>query len=174
VEAGVRLLGAADTGLADHLAGLINSVYAVAENGLWRDGFTRTNPAEMAELIAAGRIAVAERAGDIAGTVEIEDIEGGATIFGMLAAAPEQRGAGVGRALLDFAEAHSRARGRRMMQLELLVPRGWEHPSKEFLKGWYGRRGYGVVRSAALDELYPHLAPMLACPCDLLVYEKPL
>jgi hypothetical protein len=28
------------------------------------------------------------------------------------------------------------------MQLELLVPRDWRHPSKEFLKSWYGRRGY--------------------------------
>jgi GNAT superfamily N-acetyltransferase len=174
VETSVRLLGAADSGLADHLAGLINGVYAVAEDGLWRDGFKRTNPAEMAELIAAGQIAVAERAGDIAGTVEIADIAADATIFGMLAAAPEQRGAGVGRALLDFAERHSRERGRRTMQLELLVPRGWKHPSKEFLKGWYGRRGYRVVRTAALDELYPHVAPMLACPCDLLIYEKPL
>ena len=92
----------------------------------------------------------------------------------MLAAAPEQRSAGVGRALLDFAEEHSRERGRRTMRLELLVPLGWEHPSKEFLKGWYGRRGYRVTGSGSMDELYPQLAGRLACPCDLLIYEKPL
>jgi GNAT superfamily N-acetyltransferase len=170
----VRLLEADDAGLADQLAGLVNAVYKVAENGLWREGMTRTSAADMAELIAAGEIAVAERDGAIAGTVHVEDIEDGAALFGMLAAAPEHRGAGVGGALVDFAERHAAARGRRAMRLELLVPRGWEHASKEFLKGWYGRRGYRVIRTDRMDELYPQLAPRLACPCDLLVYEKPL
>ena len=164
----------ADTRLADRLATLVNDVYAVAETGLWRASFTRTNPAEMAELIERGQIAVAERDGGIAGTVQIEDVEDEAALFGMLAAAPEHRGAGVGRALLDFAEAHSRGRGRRTMQLELLVPRDWRHPSKEFLKAWYGRRGYELRGTGAMDELYPSLAPMLACPCDLLRYAKAL
>jgi GNAT superfamily N-acetyltransferase len=163
-----------DTQLADRLAALVNDVYAVAEKGLWRPGFTRTNPAVMGELIERGQIAVAERDGDIAGTVQIEDVEDEAALFGMLAAAPEHRGSGVGRALLDFAEEVSRQRGRRTMQLELLVPRGWQHPSKQFLKGWYGRRGYELRGTGAMDELYPSLAPMLACPCDLLRYAKAL
>jgi GNAT superfamily N-acetyltransferase len=170
----VRLLGGGDARLADELAALVNAVYRVAEAGLWRDGWARTHPAAMAELIARGQIAVAEREGDLAGTVHIEDVEDDAAIFGMLAAAPGHRSAGVGRALVDFAEQHARKRGRRAMRLELLVPRGWTHPSKEFLKGWYGRRGYTVSGTGAMDELYPSLAPMLACPCDLLLYEKAL
>ena len=92
----------------------------------------------------------------------------------MLVAAPEQRGTGIGRALLDFAERHSRERGLRAMQLELLVPRGWRHPSKEFLRAWYGRSGYRLIRIARMDDAYPHLAPLLATPCDLEIYEKPL
>ena len=174
METKVQLLEAGHARLADALAALVNSVYKVAEEGLWRDGWARTNPAEMAELITRGQIAAAERHGDLAGTIHIEDVEDDATIFGMLAAAPEHRGAGVGRALVDFAEQHARERGRHTMRLELLVPRGWPHPSKEFLKGWYGRRGYEVRGTGAMDELYPHLAPMLACPCDLLLYEKAL
>jgi GNAT superfamily N-acetyltransferase len=174
METEVQLLAAGDEPRAEELAELVNAVYKVAEEGLWRDGWARTNAAEMARLIATDQIAVAERDGDLAGTIHIEDIEDDAAIFGMLAAAFAQRSAGVGRALVDFAEHHARERGRRTMQLELLVPRGWQHPSKEFLKGWYGRRGYEVTGTGAMDELYPHLAPMLACPCDLLVYEKPL
>jgi len=93
----------------------------------------------------------------------------------MLAAAPAHRGAGVGRALLAFAERHSRGRGRTLMQLELLVPRQWRHPSKEeFLRAWYGRLGYRLVRTTTLDEDYPHLAPLLATACDLEIHEKPL
>ena len=49
-----------------------------------------------------------------------------------------------------------------------------QHPNKEFLKAWYGRIGYRVIRTGRMDRAYPHLAPLLATPCDLLGYEKPL
>jgi GNAT superfamily N-acetyltransferase len=163
-----------DAGLADRLADLINSVYTVAEEGLWREGITRTTAADMAELIARGEMAVAERRGEVVGTVHVEDVEDDATIFGMLAVVSGDRGAGVGRALVAFAEQQAARRGRRTMQLELLVPRGWEHPSKEFLKAWYDRLGYRVVRRGRMEEIYPQLGLRLACPCDLLVYEKRL
>ena len=48
----------------------------------------------------------------------------------MLVAAPDQRGTGVGRALVAFAEQRSRERGLRAMQLELLLPRTWQHPTR--------------------------------------------
>ena len=176
-EPAVELLDASagrDIALVGRLADLINRVYTTAESGLWRDGMRRTTRSELAELIAAGEIAVATRDGEIAGCVRVHDISADASEFGILVAAPEHRGTGIGRALVDFAEQHSRERGRRTMQLELLVPREWAHPSKEFLKRWYGHRGYRIVRTASMDEAYPHLAPLLATPCHLEVYEKPL
>jgi GNAT superfamily N-acetyltransferase len=91
-----------------------------------------------------------------------------------LVADPDARGTGIGRALLDFAEDQSRDSGMRAIQLELLVPREWQHPSKEFLKSWYGRRGDQLVRTISLDDTHPHLAPLLATPCNLEVHEKPL
>jgi GNAT superfamily N-acetyltransferase len=91
----------------------------------------------------------------------------------LLVAATDQRGTGIGRALLAFAEQQSRARGLRANQLELLVPRAWRHPSKEFLKAWYLRAGYRLIRTGRFDDAHPHLAPLLATECDLTVYEKP-
>jgi GNAT superfamily N-acetyltransferase len=174
---GVRLLRAADSRdarLVHHVASLVNDVYATAESGLWRDGAPRTTAAELAELIRAEQIAVATRHGQIAGSVRLHDVADDLSEFGMLVAAPDQRGTGVGRALVAFAEEHSRERGLRAIQLELLVPRAWRHPSKEFLKAWYGRLGYRPVRTGSIDDAHPHLAPLLATPCDLDVYEKPL
>jgi GNAT superfamily N-acetyltransferase len=173
----IELLNAEDSRdarLVGQLVDLINHVYAVAEAGLWIDGATRTTPAELAELIAAGEIAVARRDGEIAGSIRIRDVADDASEFGMLVAAFEQRGSGVGRGLVEFAERRTRERGRRAMQLELLVPREWEHPSKELLKAWYGRIGYRLIRSGSMQDSYPHLAPLLATPCDLLGYEKAL
>ena len=149
-------------------------MYAVAELGLWCEGATRTTTTEMAELIPTGQIAVASRGDRIVGSVRLHDVAPGTSEFGMLVAAEDERGTGVGRVLLDFAERHSRERGNRTMRLELLVPRCWKHPMKEFLKSWYGRRGYRHVRTADVDGAYPHLAPLLATPCDLEIHEKPL
>ena len=176
-EIAIRLLEPAesqDIHLVDRLTDLINSVYAIAESGLWRVGATRTTASKVAELIGAGQVTVATRNGQIAGSVHVHDVADDASEFGMLVSAPGQRGTGIGRALLDFVEGQGRERGMRAMQLELLVPRAWLHPSKEFLKAWYRRRGYRLIRTISIDDSHPHLAPLLATPCDLEIHEKPL
>ena len=168
----VRVLD--DPGLTDQLAELINDVYAVAESGLWRDGMKRTTTAELAAEIRAGEIIVATRDDEVVGCVRVHDVGDDTSEFGILVSAPAARGSGVGNALLDFAEQRSRERGMRAMQLELLVPRGWSHPSKEFLKEWYGRRGYELIGTRDMRKAYPQLIPLLATPCDLQVREKRL
>jgi GNAT superfamily N-acetyltransferase len=172
----VRRLGAADgdAGLAGAITDLVNEVYAVAESGLWRDEATRTTVGEVTGFIDRGEMVVALTDGDLAGSVRVHDVSDDVSEFGLLVSAPAHRGSGVGRALLDHIEQDRREAGMRVMRLEVLVPRAWTHPSKEFLKAWYGRRGYRLVRTGTLDDAYPHLAPLLATACDLEIREKPL
>jgi GNAT superfamily N-acetyltransferase len=165
---------ATERALAGELSELINEVYEVAERGLWREGFERTSEAEIAELIAGGEIAIVRRDGRVIGSIRIHDVAADASEFGLLVAAPDQRGVGVGRALVDHAEHETRDRGLRAIQLELLVPLEWSHPTKEFLKGWYTRRGYRIIGRRQVADAYPHLAPLLATPCQLTLYEKRL
>lgn len=165
---------AADGATMSAVSDLINRVYQVAEDGLWVDGAARTNPAEVAALTGAGEIVVARVDGRLVGSVRVRVLGGELSEFGMLVSAPEDRGTGVGRELMRFAERQSRAGGRFVMQLELLVPREWSHPSKEFLAGWYGRLGYRPARVGTIAEDYPDLAPLLATPCDLRIYRKDL
>ena len=164
-----------DTALINQLADLVNEVYAVAESGMWQEGATRTTPSEMALLVAAGEIAAATtRGGSVVGCIRVHDAAADVGEFGLLASAVDHRGAGIGRSLKDLAERRCRDRGMPTMQLELLVPREWRHPSKEFLKSWYGRSGYRLVRVGRIEDAYPHLAPLLATPCDLEIHQKPL
>jgi GNAT superfamily N-acetyltransferase len=165
---------ARDTVLVGRITDLVNRVYATAEEGLWVEGATRTTISEMAELIAAGQIAVARMDGQYKGAVRIKQHDVGTGEFGMLVADPAHRGEGIGRGLVAFAEELSRQRGLAVMQLELLVPREWTHPTKEFLHAWYMRIGYRPTRSDAIDESYPQLARLLATPCDFVVYHKDL
>jgi GNAT superfamily N-acetyltransferase len=164
----------ADVAVMERIAGLINEVYETSEDGLWLDGATRTTVDEVAELTRAGKIAVARLNGRIVGCVRVQRLDGGKGEFGMLAADPAHRGAGIGRELVRFAERKSREDGLTAMQLELLVPRGWSHPAKEFLAAWYTRIGYRILRTGTIDETYPALAPLLATPCDFVIYQKTL
>jgi GNAT superfamily N-acetyltransferase len=153
---------------------LTNEVYAVAEDGLWTEDATRTTMDEVAELTRAGEIVVARLDGRVVGSVRVQHLDERTGEFGMLVADPAHRGIGIGRELIRFAERECRAAGLRTMQLELLVPREWIHPTKEFLDAWYTRTGYRVARIGIIDEAYPDLAPLLATPCDFVIYRKEL
>lgn len=173
----IKLLAPAatsDDGLVSAITDLVNRVYATAEEGLWVEGATRTTIREMAVLIVAGQIAVARMKGRIVGAVRVQQLDAATGEFGMLVADPAHRGKGIGRELVLFAEELSRRRGLGVMQLELLVPREWAHPTKEFLRAWYTRIGYRPVRSGTIDESYPQLAPLLATPCDFVIFCKDL
>jgi GNAT superfamily N-acetyltransferase len=173
----VQMLPAAasnDATLMERVTDLINEVYAVAEDGLWVEGATRTTVDEVAELTRTGQIAVARLGVLVVGCIRVQRLDEETGEFGILAADPAHRGVGVGRELVRFAERRCRAAGLRTMQLELLVPREWTHPTKEFLDGWYTRIGYRVARTGTIDEAYPALAPLLATPCDFVIYQKDL
>lgn len=167
-------IASADGHLMTELSELVNKVYADAECGLWVAGTARTTAAELAELTRAEQIAVARLDGLLVGCVRVRRLADGAGEFGMLTADPRHRGIGIGRELIRFAERTSRADGAAVMQLELLVPRDWKHPGKEFLAAWYTRIGYKPVRTDSLESAYPNLVPLLATPCDLVIYRKHL
>jgi GNAT superfamily N-acetyltransferase len=153
---------------------LINEVYAVAEQGLWADEASRTTVGQVTEFTGAGQIATARAGNELAGCVRIQRLGRHTAEFGMLAVAPAYRGTGVGAGLVRFAEESSWENGCHVMQLELLVPRRWSHPSKEFLARWYARLGYQPARTGTIEESYPDLAPLLATPCDFITYRKRL
>ncbi|MCU1584235.1 MAG: family N-acetyltransferase [Microbacteriaceae bacterium] len=165
---------AADAKVVATITGLINSVYLTSEDGLWLDGALRTTEAEVAALIRASEFAAAVSEGVIVGSVRIQRLDALTGEFGMLAADPERRGLGIGRELVAFAEEWARHHGLASMQLEVLAPRTWVHPSKVFLLQWYERIGYRHIRTGALEESHPDLAPLLATPCDFAVYRKDL
>lgn len=165
---------AGDEAFVTEVTDLVNTVYADGEKGIWAEGTRRTDAAEVASIIRAGELGVARRGGVVLGAVRVRLLPSGEGEFGMLAAHPDHRGTGLGRELVAFAENWARARGVRTMQLEVLFPNEWEHPVKAFLRDWYIRSGYLVVRKGDFAEDYPALVPHLATPCDYLIFNKAL
>jgi hypothetical protein len=65
---GIEMLppaSASDSNLVGQITDLVNRVYDTAENGLWVEGAARTTTTQMAELIAADQIAVAQTGGQV-------------------------------------------------------------------------------------------------------------
>jgi GNAT superfamily N-acetyltransferase len=170
----VPAAAADDADLAARLTDLINRVYADAEKGLWVDGTERTHPAEVREILRAGQLAVARLGDRVVGCVRVRILDDGAGEFGMLVADPDHRGLGLGTALVRFAERWAVRHGARWMQLELLMPRAWRHPVKDFLRNWYTRIGYRETGTGRFDEEFPELQQRLATPCDFVIFRKPL
>jgi ribosomal protein S18 acetylase RimI-like enzyme len=144
---------------------IINAAYDAGEVGIWEHGWTRTGIEAVEEMIAAGEIAVARQDGRIIGSVRVRRLDDDTAELGMLSVDPQAMGTGAGRALLTFAE---QAHGTGFMQLELLVPRGAPHASKERLHAWYSRLGYREISRREFDE------PLLAGPADLRTYRRSL
>jgi len=156
------------------LSDLINEVYDDAESGMWKRKGVRTNLAEVEGLLRAQALILAEIGGALVGSVNVNLMRDGVGELGMLAADLNHRGKGIGSALVDRAENWARNMACHTMRLELLTPRNWTHPSKEFLKNWYSRIGYKPQAAESLEILHPELVPELATECDFTVWYKSL
>ena len=163
-----------EAGTFERLSNLINDAYDDAESGIWKRRVNRTTPAEVERLLRARALILAEIDGVIVGCVNVDLASDGIGVFRMLSADLHCRGMGIGSALVDRAERWARDMGCRAMRLELLTPRHWAHPSKEFLKQWYSRICYVPQASAPLERLHPELVPELATECDFTVWQKSL
>jgi GNAT superfamily N-acetyltransferase len=153
---------------------LINRVYDAAESGMWKRQGVRTTPDRVRELLKNKRLILAELDDEIVGSVNVNLLDDAVAEFGMLVADPDRRGVGIGSLLVQAAEEWARSMNRRTMRLELLTPRSWSHPSKEFLKAWYARIGYVPQFTEPLEKTHPELVRELATDCDFTVWHKPL
>jgi GNAT superfamily N-acetyltransferase len=143
------------------LSDLINEVYDDAESGMWKRKGTRTNPAEVERLLRAQALILAEIDGVFVGSVNVNLMSDGVGEFGMLVVDLNHRGKGIGSVLVDRAENWARDMACHTMRLELLTPRNWTHPSKEFLKMWYSRIGYKPQATESFEILHPELGPRI-------------
>jgi len=156
------------------LTNLINDVYDDAESGMWKRKGTRTQPAEVEQLLRERALILAMIDDTLVGSVNVRLMPNGVGEFGMLVADRQYRGEGIGSALVEHAEKWARENACHTMRLELLTPRHWTHPSKEFLRQWYTRIGYKPQFVEPLESMHPELMPELATECDFTVWLKPL
>ncbi len=157
-----------------HIRDMVNAVYEVAESGMWIADVQRIREREIAQLLQLRRLIVAMDGDAIVGCVSVRELRPRLGEFGMLVASPDRRGEGIGTLLVEAAEQWARERGYLQMRLELLTPRTWRHPMKEFLKEWYSRMDYVPQETESFAAMYPERMLLLATECDFTPWMKQL
>ena len=159
----------------NRLLELINAVYEETENDLWKPTTSgRTFFAEIEGFVKERQMFISFEYYELVGAFKFTPVDQKTLEFGMLAADIKMRGKGLGRDFVNIVENYARDNSYSIMQLELLTPRHWKNPAKEFLKGWYSRLGYVPEKIMPFEEVSPHRMEEFATDCDFTVWLKTL
>jgi GNAT superfamily N-acetyltransferase len=152
----------ANTGDVPELARVINAAYTVEEFFL---AGSRTSERELREKLAqpgSGFLVIDGRPpGRLAGAVYVE-LRGSHGYFGLLAADPEHQGEGLGRVLVEAAEAHCRRAGCTVLDIDVVNLR-LELPA------FYAKFGFQPRGTAPFPA-----TEKLKRPAHLVLMSKPL
>lgn len=113
-------------------------------------GGQRTDPAMLEAILAdpTQHLLVARASDGLAGCVSVTRLADGAGYLGLLTVDPARQAGGLGRRLIEAAEALARGWGAPRMEMTVIVQRA-------DLIAWYERRGYartGETRPFPLDD----------------------
>lgn len=143
------------------IARIVNQAYRVED--FFKIG-DRTDVQEIVDLLNADRFLVAEGLdGEVAGCVYVA-VKEGRGYFGMLSVVPEHQGNGLGRKLVEAAEAYCAAAGCTEMDL-------WVVNLREELPPWYRKLGYVETGQAPWPEDALH---ELSRPAHFVIMSKHL
>jgi len=173
-----KLIPPVPSQVRDAVVQLVNQVYEQAQAGMWTQRGVRTTPQEIESLVQEQRLFVAQdtETQRIVGCIKVVRLPGEDSVgeFGMLAVDPSMRGYGMGKKLIHLAEDWAREQRCREMQLELVAPRDWHHPTREFTRKLYAKLGYVPQRVEPFEVADPQRANLLATECDTTIWRKPL
>ena len=143
---------------------------------MWQSerNLARTNIEELRQMADKGEIFTARKGEDVVGCIQCKMLSAEGAEFGMLVVDPKHRKGGIGKKLIEFAEAACKEQGAKWMQLCLLHPKAWEQPTKQILKKWYPSLGYAKQEELDFSADYGALAKELAGECYFTVYRKTL
>jgi mannitol-1-/sugar-/sorbitol-6-phosphatase len=153
----LRRASAADCGA---MVRLINSAFAIER---FLDG-ERTNEPQLKQMMQKGEFLLGRGdSGELVASVYVE-VRGARGYFGMLSVDPSQQGSGLGRTMVEAAEAYCRAQGCRAMDLTVLSLRPELPPL-------YRKLGY---RESGVEEFRPGRAFKGVDGCHCIVMSKAL
>jgi GNAT superfamily N-acetyltransferase len=104
----------------ERLFNIIRIAYAETEKEVWGEGYVRMSREALRQHIEDDQILIAMISGEIVGGIRYYEKEPGIWTFGLLGAAFEHKGKGIGRTLIAEVEKKAKANDGKEMSIEIL------------------------------------------------------
>ncbi|MCS5735089.1 GNAT family N-acetyltransferase [Herbiconiux daphne] len=156
------------------ITNMVNDVFSIEDEGMWRPGHTRTSVDRIVQMAKSGELVVAELDGELVGVIRVQRIDDRTAYSSMLVTHPDHRGQGLARQLRQYVFDYLRRLGITTLRIDNIAPRYIDRKATEFMTDWNERAGYVVVGRVPVEEVHPEVAPMLLVPCDFIQYERVL
>lgn len=138
----------------ERLFNIIRIAYAETEKEVWGEGYVRVSREHLQEHINDDEIIVALIDDEIVGGIRVYEKKSNCWTFGLLGAAFEHKGKGIGRALIAAAEDKAKSAGAKEMSIEILRAIDIDTDFKVHLAEWYQRLGYEFTGKIDVMSVY--------------------
>ncbi len=139
----------------ERLFNIIRIAYAETEKEVWGEGYVRVSRESLQKHIEDDEFLIAMIDDEIVGGIRVYEKEPGCWTFGLLGAAFEHNGKGIGRALIGAAEDKVKSAGGTEMSIEILRAIDIDTDFKVHLAKWYQRLGYEYTGKIDVMSVYP-------------------
>jgi GNAT superfamily N-acetyltransferase len=139
----------------ERLFNIIRIAYAETEKEVWGEGYVRVSREQLKQHIKEDQFLIALIDDEIVGGIRYYEKKPGCWTFGLLGAAFEHKGKGIGRALIAEAENKAISAGGTEMSIEVLRAKDIDTDFKVNLANWYQRLGYEFTGKIDVMSVYP-------------------
>ncbi|UKN02307.1 GNAT family N-acetyltransferase [Paracrocinitomix mangrovi] len=133
---------------------IIIHAYRETESEIWGENYVRVSEQEFGACIDRDEILVAFLDGKVVGGIRYFHLRDKTWTFSLLGADFNQKGKGIGRALIDAVEEKVKEKGGDRIHIEVLRAEDIDVESKNILSNWYQRLGYDLVKTIDVFEVY--------------------
>lgn len=158
----------------ERLYEIIIRAYAETEKVMWGERYVRIDRRTFTRYIDQDEVLVAFIDGKVAGGIRYFHLRDNTWSFSLLGADFNQKGKGIGRALIQEVEQIVSNKGGDRVHIEVLRPEKETVEAKTIISDWYQRMGYQIVKQIPLIELYPEKEDLQLVPTVFDCYLKEL
>lgn len=148
-----------------------DQIYFQNEKEFWEKEYYRISKDDCITLIKKKELFVLANQKEILGFVciknSLDDLS-----FSMLTVIEKYQKNGLGNLILKHIIEKAEADDFKTISLEILCPKNWEHPQKEFLIKWYEKMEFNYTRSFLFESLYPSHKKFMKCDLIFKAFTK--
>ena len=134
---------------------IIIIAYRETEVEVWGENYVRIQKADFVKHVEQGEVLLARNENnDVVGGVRYFQLKDKSWSFSLLGADFNEKGKGIGRALITAVEDKVKAAGGSEIRIEILRAKSIDAAFKKVISDWYQRLGYTYIKAVDVFDVY--------------------